>query len=184
MSEQSAPDRRTSPLKLIEHGLENVLFNSRWLMAPFYLGLVVSLAVLLLKFLMMLWEFIEHAVGAKESDIILGVLGLIDVSLTGNLILIVVFSGYENFVSKMDPGGHPDWPEWMTKIHFGGLKQKLLASIVAISAIQVLKAFMNIDTNFDSTKLAWLVGVHLAFVFSAFMLAIGDRFAGGDHGGE
>ena len=74
---------------------------------------------------------------------------LIDVSLTGNLILIVVFSGYENFVSKIDPGGHPDWPDWMTKVNFGGLKQKLLASIVAISAIQVLKAFMNIDTVFD-----------------------------------
>ena len=73
-------------------------------------------------------------------------LSLIDVSLTGNLILIVVFSGYENFVSKIDPGGHPDWPDWMTKVNFGGLKQKLLASIVAISAIQVLKAFMNIDT--------------------------------------
>ena len=121
-------------------------------MAPFYLGLVVSLAVLLLKFLMMLWEFILHAPAAKESDIILGVLSLIDVSLTGNLILIVVFSGYENFVSKIDPRGHPDWPDWMTKVDFTGLKQKLLASIVAISAIQVLKAFMNIDAVFDPGK--------------------------------
>ena len=100
------------------------------------------------------------------------------------MILIVVFSGYENFVSKIDPDSHPDWPEWMTKVNFGGLKQKLMASIVAISAIQVLKAFMNIDTNFDPTKLAWLVGVHLAFVVSAFMLAISDRWSGGDHGGE
>jgi len=139
-------------------------------MAPFYFGLVVSLAVLLLKFCMVLWEFILHAPGSKETDIILGVLSLIDISLTGNLILIVVFSGYENFVSKIDPGGHPDWPDWMTKVNFGGLKQKLLASIVAISAIQVLKAFMNIDTVFDPGKLAWLVGVHLAFVVSAFML--------------
>jgi uncharacterized protein (TIGR00645 family) len=180
MSEQPAPDRPTSPLKLIEHGLENVLFNSRWLMAPFYLGLVVSLAVLLLKFLMMLWEFIEHAVGAKESDIILGVLGLIDVSLTGNLILIVVFSGYENFVSKIDPGGHPDWPDWMTKVDFGGLKQKLLASIVAISAIQVLKAFMNLDSSADAKKMGWLVGIHLLFVVSTLILALSDRW-GSDH---
>src|SRR5947199_10753660 len=105
------------------------------------------MAVLLLKFGMMVWEFMLHVPAAKESDIILGVLSLIDVSLTGNLVLIVVFSGYENFVSKIDPGGHPDWPDWMTKINFGGLKQKLLASIVAISAIQVLKAFMNIDTE-------------------------------------
>src|SRR6476620_11542370 len=181
MTEQPAPPRRPNP---VERGLESLIFNSRWLMAPFYLGLVVSLAALLLKFLMLLWEFILHAPGAKESDIILGVLSLIDISLTGNLILIVVFSGYENFVSKIDPAGHPDWPDWMTKIQFGGLKQKLLASIVAISAIQVLKAFMNIDTTFDPNKLGWLVGVHLVFVISAAVLALSDRWGGGDHGGE
>jgi uncharacterized protein (TIGR00645 family) len=184
MTEQPVPYRPNPSMKRVEKGLESVLFNSRWLMAPFYLGLVVSLAVLLYKFFMMLWEFILHAPAAKEADIILGVLSLIDVSLTGNLILIVVFSGYENFVSRIDPGGHPDWPEWMTKVDFAGLKQKLLASIVAISAIQVLKAFMNIDAVFDPQKLAWLVGVHLMFVFSAFMLALADRWSGGDHGGE
>ena len=180
MSEQPAPYRPNPRLKRVEHGLESVLFNSRWLLAPFYLGLVVSLAVLMLKFMMMLWEFIEHAVAAKESDIILGVLSLIDISLTGNLILIVVFSGYENFVSKIDPEGHPDWPDWMTKVDFGGLKQKLLAPIVAISAIQVLKAFMNIDVAFDATKMGWLVGVHLVFVVSALILALSDRW-GSDH---
>ena len=169
-------------LKPVEVALESVLFNSRWLMAPFYLGLVVSLAVLLFKFVLLLWEFILHAPGAKESDIILGVLSLIDVSLTGNLILIVVFSGYENFVSKIDPGGHPDWPEWMTKVDFAGLKQKLLASIVAISAIQVLKAFMNMDAAFEPMKLGSLVGVHLVFVLSTLVLALSDRW-GGDHGG-
>jgi uncharacterized protein (TIGR00645 family) len=177
MTEQPAPPRKPNP---VERALEGMLFNSRWLMAPFYLGLVVSLAVLLLKFVMMLWEFILHAAGASEADIILGVLSLIDVSLTGNLILIVVFSGYENFVSKIDPGGHPDWPEWMTKVDFAGLKQKLLASIVAISAIQVLKAFMNIDASFDAQKLGWLVGVHLVFVVSALVLALSDRW-GSDH---
>ena len=174
---------RSDP-KRVEHRFEGLIFNSRWLMAPFYLGLVISLAVLLLKFCMLLWEFIIHAPGSRESDIILGVLGLIDVSLTGNLILIVVFSGYENFVSKVDTRGHPDWPDWMTKIDFGGLKQKLLASIVAISAIQVLKAFMNIEAALDASKMGWLVGVHLAFVASAFMLALSDRWSGGDHGGE
>jgi uncharacterized protein (TIGR00645 family) len=184
MSEQGAPEAGRHAPNRIERGIEGLIFNSRWLMAPFYLGLVVSLAVLLLKFCMLLWEFIVHAPGSKESDIILGVLSLIDVSLTGNLILIVVFSGYENFVSKIDPGGHPDWPDWMTKIQFGGLKQKLLASIVAISAIQVLKAFMNIDTVFEPSRLAWLVGVHLVFVVSAFMLAISDRWSSSDHGGE
>jgi len=183
MTEQPAPYRPNPTLKRVEHGFESILFNSRWLMAPFYLGLVISLAVLLLKFGMMLWEFILHAPSAKEADIILGVLSLIDVSLTGNLILIVVFSGYENFVSRIDPGGHPDWPKWMTKVDFAGLKQKLLASIVAISAIQVLKAFMNIDAVFDAQKFAWLVGVHLVFVISALVLALSDRW-GSDHDSE
>jgi uncharacterized protein (TIGR00645 family) len=183
MSDQPPPYRPNPTLKRVEHGFESVLFNSRWLMAPFYLGLVVSLAVLLYKFLVMLWEFIVHAPAAKEADIILGVLSLIDVSLTGNLILIVVFSGYENFVSRIDPRGHPDWPEWMTKVDFAGLKQKLLASIVAISAIQVLKAFMNIDAAFDAQKMGWLVGVHLVFVISALVLALCDRW-GSDHGSD
>jgi uncharacterized protein (TIGR00645 family) len=177
MTEQPAP-HKPNP---VERGLESVLFNSRWLLAPFYLGLVVSLAVLMLKFMMMLWEFVLHAFGAKESDIILGVLSLIDVSLTGNLILIVVFSGYENFVSKIDPGDHPDWPDWMTKVDFAGLKQKLLASIVAISAIQVLKAFMNLDSTFDAQKMGWLVGIHIVFVVSTLILALSDRW-GSDHG--
>ena len=180
MTEPAAPYRPNAALKRVANGLESVLFNSRWLMAPFYLGLVVSLAVLLYKFGMMLWEFVLHAPAATEADIILGVLSLIDVTLTGNLILIVVFSGYENFVSRIDPGGHPDWPEWMTKVDFAGLKQKLLASIVAISAIKVLEAFMYIDTSFDPRKLGWLVGVHLVFVISALALALSDRY-GGEH---
>ena len=180
MTEQPASYQPNPKLKRVERGFESVIFNSRWLMAPFYFGLVVSLAVLLLKFCMVLYEFIVHAPGSKESDIILGVLGLIDISLTGNLILIVVFSGYENFVSRIDPGGHPDWPDWMTKVDFAGLKQKLLASIVAISAIQVLKAFMNLDAVLDNTKMGWLVGVHLVFVISTLVLALSDRW-GSDH---
>ena len=179
MTEQSAPYQPNPTLKRVEGGVESLIFNSRWLMAPFYIGLAVSLAVLLLKFCMMLWEFIVHAPGSKETDIILGVLSLIDVSLTGNLVLLVMFSGYENFVSKIDAGGHPDWPEWMSKIDFTSLKQKLLGSIVAISAVQVLKAFMNIDTTIDTVKLGWLVGVHLAFVVSTLMLALSDRWTAG-----
>jgi uncharacterized protein (TIGR00645 family) len=180
MSEQPAPYRPNPVLKRVESGLESVLFNSRWLMAPFYLGLVVCLAVMLFKFFLKLWEFILHAPVATEADIILGALSLIDVSLVGNLILIVVFSGYENFVSRINPGDHPDWPEWMTKVDFAGLKQKLMASIVAISAIQVLKAFMNIDVAFDAQKMSWLAAVHLVFVISALVLALSDRW-GGDH---
>jgi uncharacterized protein (TIGR00645 family) len=102
------------------------------------------------------------------------VLALIDLSLAANLVLIVVFSGYENFVSKIDPEAHPDWPEWMTKIDFAGLKQKLMASIVAISAIQVLKAFMNIDKSFNERTMMWLVIIHLVFVVSGLLLAWTD----------
>jgi uncharacterized protein (TIGR00645 family) len=165
----------------VRRGFEYVLFNSRWLLAPFYVGLVVALAVLLLKFMRMLGEFILHAPGAKSSETILDALSLIDVTLVGNLILIVVFSGYENFVSRIDTSGNPNWPIWITKIDFAGLKQKLLASIVAISAIHVLEAFLNIDANFDATKMTWLVAVHLVFVISALLLAMSDRWSA-DHG--
>jgi uncharacterized protein (TIGR00645 family) len=170
-------DQKTTPPGLIqiERGLESMIFNSRWLLVPFYIGLALSLAVLLLKFLMMVWEFMLNAAGSKDADIILGVLSLIEVTLVGNLILIVMFSGYEKFVSKIERG-HPDWPDWMTKVDFGGLKRKVLASIVAISAIQVLKAFMNIDVAFDGTKMTWLVVVHLVFVISVLLLALSDRW--------
>jgi uncharacterized protein (TIGR00645 family) len=162
--------------RVIERGAETALFNSRWLMAPFYVGLVVSVAVLLVKFVRMLWEFILEAPGAKSTETILGVLSLIDVVLVANLILIVVFSGYENFVSRIDTSSHPNWPVWMTKIDFAGLKQKLLASIVAISAIHVLEAFLNIDSSFDATRMTWLVAVHLVFVISALLLTLSDRW--------
>ena len=127
----------------MERLLERFLFSSRWLLAPFYAGLVLALVVLLIKALQELAHFVLHAFNATEAEVILGVLTLIDLTLTGSLIIIVIISGYENFVSKIDESEHKDWPEWMGKIDFTGLKLKLLSSIVAISAIQVLKAFMN-----------------------------------------
>ncbi len=133
MTEESSERPAVSAAKRVEKGIESVLFNGRWLMAPFYLGLVVCLAVLLYKFVEILVEFVHHAPWSDEEGIVLGVLSLVDVTLTGNLVLIVIFSGYENFVSRIDAAGHPDWPDWMTKVDFGALKQKLLASIVAIS---------------------------------------------------
>ena len=159
---------------MVERFIERVISQSRWLMAPFYLGLLASLLILMFTFLRELWHFLSNVRGASEADVILGVLALIDLSLAANLVLIVVFSGYENFVSKIDPAAHPDWPEWMTKIDFAGLKQKLMASIVAISAIQVLKAFMNIDKNFNERTLMWLAAIHLLFVVSGLLLAWTD----------
>jgi uncharacterized protein (TIGR00645 family) len=165
---------------MIERLLEKFLFASRWLLAPFYVALVVSLAGLLLKALQELWHFITHAVTATESDVILGVLSLIDLTLTGSLIVIVVFSGYENFVSKIDESAHRDWPEWMGKIDFTGLKLKLLSSIVAISAIQLLKSFMNIR-NVSDRDVMWLVIIHVVFVASGILLAWTDKISGEAH---
>ena len=128
----------------IERGLEAFLFASRWVLAPIYAGLALSLFVLFAKFAQELWHIAVTALGAKEADVILGVLSLVDLALTGSLLVIVILSGYENFVSKMDHSGHKDWPEWMGTIDFTGLKLKLLSSIVAISAIQLLKQFMSL----------------------------------------
>ena len=159
----------------IERVIETLIFHSRWVLAPFYLGLIISLVLLLVHFVRQLGEFVLHIIGAKEADVILGVLGLIDLTFTANLIVIVIFSGYENFVSKLEAADR-DRPDWMTKVDFGGLKQKLMTSIVAISAIQVLKAFMNVD-KYGNTALAWLVGIHVVFVVSLLCLAIVDRLS-------
>ncbi len=166
---------------MIERYLEKFLFTSRWLLAPFYVALVFALVGLLSKALQELWHFITHIVTASEADIILAVLSLIDLTLTGSLIIIVIFSGYENFVSKIDEDAHRDWPEWMGKIDFTGLKLKLLSSIVAISAIQLLKAFMNVKNNSDR-DLMWLVIIHVVFVGSGLVLAWTDRVSGEAHG--
>jgi len=161
---------------MIERLLEKFLFSSRWLLAPFYVMLVAALGVLLVKAFQETMHFVMSGLGATESEVILGVLALVDLTLTGSLIVIVIFSGYENFVSKIDPGTTEDWPEWMGKIDFTGLKLKLLSSIVAISAIQVLKAFMNVKNTSDR-DLLWLVGIHMVFVVSGLIMALTDKFS-------
>src|SRR3954471_19451403 len=168
---------------MLERLLERFLFSSRWLLAPFYAGLVLSLVVLLLKALQELAHFVLNAWEATEADVILGVLTLIDLTLTGSLIIIVIFAGYENFVSKIDESTHKDWPEWMGKIDFTGLKLKLMSSIVAISAVQVLKAFMNIR-NVSDRDLTWHLTIHMGFVVSALILALTDRISEGGHKAE
>src|SRR5262245_28998536 len=164
----------------VERIIEAVLFHSRWTLAPFYLGLAFCLLLMLFHFMRELIHFVVNIPGANESDVILGVLALIDLTFTANLVLIVIFSGYENFVSKFDTDGAHDRPDWMTKVDFGGLKQKLMTSIVAISAIQVLKAFMNTAQATgtpDTTKLAWLVGIHVLFLGSLLAVVASDRIS-------
>jgi uncharacterized protein (TIGR00645 family) len=161
-----------------ERIIETILFQSRWMLAPFYLGLAFCLLLMLFHFMRELIHFVVKIPGATESDVILGVLALIDLTFTANLVLIVIFSGYENFVSKIETDADHDRPDWMTKVDFGGLKQKLMTSIVAISAIQVLKAFMNIDAAApDNLRLGWLVGIHVLFLGSLLAVVIADRLS-------
>jgi uncharacterized protein (TIGR00645 family) len=165
---------------MIERVLEKFLFASRWLLAPFYVALVVVLFVLMLKAIQELVHFVGHAWTASESEVILAALALIDMTFTGSLIVIVILSGYENFVSKIRNNDHEDWPEWMGKIDFSGLKLKLMSSIVAISAIQVLKAFMSLKTISDR-DLYWYVGIHMIFVFSGLIMAWSDKLTASSH---
>jgi uncharacterized protein (TIGR00645 family) len=160
---------------IAERTLEFGLFNARWLMAPFYIGLVIALASLLVVFVNDLLHELPHVLTMKAEDGILMALSLIDLSLAGNLLLIVIFSGYENFVSKIDTGSH-DRPSWMGTVDFQGLKMKLIASIVAISAIALLRAFMQLaeEGPLETVKLSWMVGIHLTFCASGVLMAITD----------
>jgi uncharacterized protein (TIGR00645 family) len=154
--------------------LERGLFASRWLLAPFYVGLAISLALLLAKFVTASIDLVLHGLDGTDDHLIIGILGLVDVSLMANLVLMVMFAGYENFVSRMNVEDHPDRPGWMGHVGFGELKLKLMTSIVAISAIHLLEDFMN-ASNLPNRDLAWRAGLHLLFVVSGLMLALMDR---------
>jgi uncharacterized protein (TIGR00645 family) len=161
----------------IERMLERALTASRWLLAPFFLGLALGLLILLIKFVQEFYHLAHRAMAITEAEAILGMLSLVDLALTGALVLIVIFSGYENFVSKIDHTNDRDWPSWMASIDFTALKIKLLGSIVAISAIQLLKQFMAVKTTPDR-ELIWYVAIHLVFVVSSVLLALSDRISG------
>ena len=169
-----------------ERGLEYFIFQSRWLMAPFYIALVFALLLLLYHFLVEFWHFASHVTGMAGPEVILAILGLIDLSFTGNLILIVIFSGYENFVSRIDIHDHEDRPAWMGTIDFSGLKLKLFASIVAITGIELLKAFLAIERPHppSAQSLGWLIGIHLTFLVTTIGSAFTDWLTArsGPHG--
>ena len=156
--------------------IERGLFASRWLMAPFYIGLVGALVILLYSFVAELVHLMIHISEITPDTAVLGTLSLIDLSLAGNLLLIVIFSGYENFVSKFDVGDHVDRPDWHGTVDFSALKLKLVASIVAISGIHLLKVFMNVHAIPDR-DIQWMVIIHLAFVISGVLLALMDQIA-------
>ena len=168
---------------MLETVLEQTLFKSRWLLAPFYLGMVLSLIMLLAAFVAELVHAFPQAMNLSDVDpekVILAVLGMIDLSLAGNLVVIVIFSGYENFVSKIDTENAEDRPSWMGTLDFSGLKMKLIGSIVAISAISLLRAFMTLtepEAPLDEARIRWLVLLHLTFVGSGLLFAAMDWVA-------
>lgn len=180
-------------MKTVEHFLEVIIFNSRWLLAPFYLGLVVGIVMLLVKFGQELIHAVPNIMNLNESEVVLAVLALVDLSLVANLLLIVIFSGYENFVSKINTAGHEDRPEWMGQVDFSSLKIKVIASIVAISAIELLKGFVNLGVLLKSggdtpaiwseadQALAWKVGIHAVLVVSGVLFAYMDSLSEKTH---
>lgn len=161
----------------VEKAFEKTLFASRWLMAPMYLGLVISLIMLVVIFCRDIVYYFPKLMTMNSEDVILVALTLIDLTLAANLVLIVMFSGYENFVSKLEVDS-ADRPGWMGKVDFGGLKMKLIASIVAISGISLLKRFMAIGDArpINETEMYWMVLIHLTFVASGVLMALMDWF--------
>ena len=167
-------------MKRVEQGLERFIFGSRWLLAPFYVGLVAAIALLLWKFVKEFASLLPVLVSGDSGDVMVGVLTLVDVALVANLLLIIVFAGYENFVSKIDTGDHEDRPEWMGHVSFSDLKIKLIGSIVAISGIELLKAFVNVE-SYTTEQLAWKVGLHMTFVVSGVLFALMDKMSSKSH---
>lgn len=165
----------------IEGTLEAIIFKSRWLLAPFYIGLVFSITLIFIKFCQELGHLTVHVLEISENEVIVAILALVDMSLVGSLLLMIIFSGYEIFVSKIDVAEHEDRPDWMGKVDFSGLKLKVIGAIVAISAIDLLRTFMNIPGQLSTEEtnvLLWKVVIHMAFVVSGVLFAVMDKVAG------
>ena len=163
----------------MERFLENAMYASRWLLAPVYFGLSLGLIALTIKFFQEIFHILPHIFSVSESELILTLLSLVDMTLVGGLLVMVMFSGYENFVSKLDVEDGGDRPDWMGTVDFSGLKMKLIASIVAISGIHLLKVFMSLGKGdpahaASAETMQWMVIIHLTFVVSGVLLALMD----------
>lgn len=165
---------------MLEKPLEKLLFACRWLLAPLYLGLSLALIVLGIKFFQEAFHVLSQVTSLIEADLVLTVLAMIDLVLVGSLIVMVMFSGYENFVSKIDIETSGDTPAWLSKLDAGTLKLKVAASIVAISSIHLLRVFMDAQ-KIENDKIMWYVILHLTFVVSAVLLGVLDRIAFAAH---
>jgi len=161
----------------IEEILEKSMFASRWFMAPVYVVLSISLAVIMIKVVQEFIHYIPIFIDLNIKDLLLFVLHILDLALIGNLVLMILFAGYENFVSKIGAArDSEDKPSWMGKVDFSGLKLKLVGSIVAISGINLLEAFMNVENIIDR-NIKWQIAIHLVFVVSGVFLALMDYIA-------
>lgn len=158
----------------MERLFETLMYASRWLLAPIYLGLSIAVLLLGVKFFQELFHVIPALLETPEVDLILLTLTLIDIALVGGLLVMVMLSGYENFVSRLNIGDDTEKLGWLGKIDSGGLKNKVAAAIVAISSIHLLKVFMNAE-NVDEARIKWYVLIHLTFVGSAFAMGYLDK---------
>ena len=158
----------------MERFLENAMYASRWLLAPVYFGLSLGLIALTIKFFQEIFHILPHIFSVSESDMILTLLSLVDMTLVGGLLVMVMFSGYENFVSQLDINEGKEKLSWLGKMDATSLKNKVAASIVAISSIHLLRVFMDAK-NVPDNKLMWYVIIHLTFVLSAFVMGYIDR---------
>ena len=165
---------------MLEKQLERLLFACRWLLAPLYLGLSLGLIVLGIKFFQEAFHVFAHVMTLEEADLVLIVLAMIDLTLVGSLIVMVMFSGYENFVSRIDHDAGTDAPAWLSKLDSGTLKLKVAASIVAISSIHLLRVFMDAQ-QIPNDKILWYVILHLTFVISAVLLGVLDKISFAAH---
>jgi len=159
---------------MLETFIERIIYSCRWLLAPIYLGMSIALIALVVKFFQEVVHFIPNLLEISESDVTLKLLTFIDLSLVGSLTVIVMFSGYDNFVSRLDISEGTEKLSWLGTHDYGSLKMKVASSIVAISSIHLLKVFMNLQA-IDNDKLLWYVVIHLTFVLSAFLMGMLEK---------
>jgi uncharacterized protein (TIGR00645 family) len=157
-----------------ERIFQTVILWSRWLAAPFLVGLLCCLILLIYRFFADLFNLAITLPNTAWHDLVVGILDLIDIALVANLILIVIFSGYENFIGRIEPDDKPDWPAGLTDVDFGGLKQRLLGSIVAIAAIDALAWYLDLEKLSDTSKLRWVIAFPLVFAAAMLVLAVAD----------
>jgi len=154
--------------------LGDLIFLSRWLQAPLYFGLIVAQGVYVYRFMLELWHLLTESAHLLETEIMLSVLGLIDVVMIANLLVMVIVGGYETFVSRLNLDGHRDQPEWLSHVNAGVLKVKLATALIGISSIHLLQTFIDVEKHSEKTIL-WQVVIHLTFVLSAVCLALVER---------